>query len=88
MDCQSPTSQNSPFLINRFADLGIVDFNIQSNWWVSLLQKSEFAVLVARFWEVGVAAWQFVGGQPKTPVVASIVCGLDGDPFAENNALT
>ncbi len=33
--------------------LEIVDFNLPSNWWVSLLQKSEFAVLVLGFEKLG-----------------------------------
>ncbi len=33
--------------------LGIVDFNLPSNWWVSQLQKSEFAVLLLGFEKLG-----------------------------------
>jgi hypothetical protein len=40
-----------------------------------LLQKSEFAVLVAKFREVGVGTWQLWEDNQKTPIVAFIVYG-------------
>ncbi len=51
MDCQSPTptSQNLKYICK----FRIVNFNLPSIWWVSLLQKSEFAVLVLGFQQLG-----------------------------------
>jgi hypothetical protein len=50
-----------------------VGFNLPRNWWVSRLQKSEFAVLVLGFEKLGTWNLTIVGGQPKKPIVASIV---------------
>jgi hypothetical protein len=52
-----------------------VNFNLPSKSLVSLLQKSEFAAQVLGFEKLG---WDLtiVGGQPKMPIVPSIVYGL------------
>jgi hypothetical protein len=72
MDCQSatPTSQNLPFFGKQICRLGIVDFILPSNWWVSLLQKSEFADLIVGFEKLGLEL-DNPGGQPITPIVAN-----------------
>ncbi len=55
MDCQSPTptSQNSLFFGEYICKLEIVDFNLPSNWGVSHLHKSKFAVLDLGFEMMG-----------------------------------
>ncbi len=54
MDCQSPTP-TSRFCTFWWIDLQIrnCDFNLPRNQWVSLLQKSKFAVLVLGFEKLG-----------------------------------
>jgi hypothetical protein len=42
-----------PFWYVDYCRLGIMDFNLTSNGWVSLLQKSKFAVLLLRFKKLG-----------------------------------
>jgi hypothetical protein len=77
MDCQSPTptSQNSPLLVNTSA---------HKEPWISIFQasdelvcskKSEFAVLVLGFEKLGLEFdnrgrnFTFVGGQLEMPIV-------------------
>jgi hypothetical protein len=49
----NPNFSEFAFFGKQICRLGIVDFNLPSNWWVSLLQKSEFAVLVLGFEKLG-----------------------------------
>jgi hypothetical protein len=74
MDCQSPTptSQTSPFLVNKSADWELWIWFFQA---IDELVNSKnpnflFYCKVLRSW-----SWELtiVGGQPKTPTVASIV---------------
>jgi hypothetical protein len=49
----NPNFSKFAFLGKYICRLGCVDFNLPSNSWVSLLQKSEFAVLVLGFEKLG-----------------------------------
>ncbi len=62
---QSQLLRNCLFWLKKICRLGIVDFNIPSNWRVSQLQKSKFAVLVSGFEKVGVGTWQLWADNQK-----------------------
>jgi hypothetical protein len=49
----NPNFWQFAFFCKQICRLGIVDFNLPSNWWVSQLQKSEFTVLVLGFESLG-----------------------------------
>ncbi len=76
LDCQSPTptSQNSPFLVNRSADQEL---------WISIFQGIHELVcstnpnFLCYFYVLRTWGWDLtiMAGQPKTPIVTSIVYG-------------
>jgi hypothetical protein len=68
-----PNPNLSEFAIfgKKICRLGIVDFNLPSNSWVSLPQKTEFAVLFLGF-EKLVLELDNCGGQPKPPIYCHI----------------
>ncbi len=49
----NPNFSEFAFFGKYICRLGIVDFNLPSNWWVSLLEKSEFSVVLLGFEKLG-----------------------------------